>query len=136
MSAVFGAPQSVPAAGAQFNRSNQPPRRFGDLSRCLDRNLLPFHRVGWTANVDAVRPVPGRARNGTVGYENETPKRQPGSGQRSRARDTARNVARSVYTAASCALYAAEPDRSARNSSPSAARAAADLIVAGSAPLP
>src|SRR5439155_5421668 len=70
-----------------------------------------------------------------VGYQNETLGSQS-AGQRSRARDTARNAARSVYTAASCALYAAEPDRSARNSSPSAARAAADLIAAGSAALP
>ena len=28
-------------------------------------------------SIDALRPVPGRARNGTVGYQNQTLKRQP-----------------------------------------------------------
>src|ERR1700682_723604 len=45
-------------------------------------------------SIDALRPVPGRARNGTVGYENETLKQQPEPGQTSRARDTARNARR------------------------------------------
>ena len=51
-------------------------------------------------SIDALRPVPGRARNGTVGYQNETLKRQPGSGSGLPCSDNARNAARSVYTAA------------------------------------
>src|ERR1700682_5323682 len=50
-------------------------------------------------SIDALRPVPGRARNGTVGYQNETLKRQPGSGSALPCSDNARNAARSVYTA-------------------------------------
>src|SRR5437016_5681888 len=56
--------------------------------------------------------------------------------QRSRARETARSTARSVYTAASCVLYAAEPVRSGRSSSPSAARADAAFTVEASAAFP
>ena len=51
-------------------------------------------------SIDALRPVPGRARNGTVGYQNETLKRQPGSGSALPYSDNARNAARSAYTAA------------------------------------
>jgi len=44
-----------------------------------------YTRVGPTSggpcglSIDALRPVPGRARNGTVGYQNETRQRQSGS---------------------------------------------------------
>src|SRR5690242_10584299 len=58
------------------------------------------------------------------------------AGYLSRARAAARRTARSVYTEASCALYAADPIRSGRSSRPSAARAAAALIAAASAGLP
>src|SRR6267142_423346 len=51
-------------------------------------------------SIDALRPVPGRARNGTVGYQNETLKRQAGSGSALPCSDNARNAARSVSTAA------------------------------------
>ena len=51
-------------------------------------------------SIDALRPVPERVRNGTVGYQNETLKRQPRSGSALPCSDNARNAARSVYTAA------------------------------------